>query len=109
MTNMLFVCSRNQWRSPTAEKIWRTHPTVRVRSAGTSPRARRTVTAKDLHWAEILFVMENKHKAQLKTRFAAALQHKEIHVLDVPDEYALMEPSLVELIQQSVSDYLDLV
>ena len=21
--NVLFVCSRNQWRSPTAEKVWR--------------------------------------------------------------------------------------
>ncbi|MEC4087183.1 hypothetical protein [Pseudoalteromonas rubra] len=54
-------------------------------------------------------MMENKHKAQLKTRFSAALQHKEILVQDIPDEYALMEPSLIELIQYSVSDYLDLV
>jgi protein-tyrosine-phosphatase len=34
-TNLLFICSRNQWRSPTAEAIWRRRPGFNVRSAGT--------------------------------------------------------------------------
>ena len=25
MKNILFICSRNQWRSPTGEKVWRNH------------------------------------------------------------------------------------
>jgi hypothetical protein len=37
---VLFICSRNQWRSPTAEQLWRRHPKVSTRSAGTSPNAR---------------------------------------------------------------------
>ena len=41
--NVLFVCSRNQWRSPTAEQVWRRHPRVNARSAGTSGSARRVV------------------------------------------------------------------
>ncbi|HBT11829.1 MAG TPA: phosphotyrosine protein phosphatase, partial [Erwinia persicina] len=24
--NILFICSRNQWRSPTAEQVFRRHP-----------------------------------------------------------------------------------
>ena len=55
---MPFACSRNQWRSPTAEQVWRRHPAVSVRSAGTSPNARRTVSTGDLRWADVVFVME---------------------------------------------------
>jgi predicted protein tyrosine phosphatase len=34
--NALFVCSRNEWRSPTAEAIYRRFPGVNARSTGTS-------------------------------------------------------------------------
>ncbi len=46
--NILFVCSRNQWRSPTAEQVWRRHPQFNVRSGGTSLSARHTVSAQDI-------------------------------------------------------------
>ncbi|MFK7789851.1 MAG: phosphotyrosine protein phosphatase, partial [Phycisphaeraceae bacterium] len=42
--NMLFICSKNQWRSPTAEQIYRSDPRLNVRSAGTSSSARHKVT-----------------------------------------------------------------
>ncbi len=38
--NVLFVCSRNKWRSRTAETLFRDHPQHHVRSAGTEPEAR---------------------------------------------------------------------
>lgn len=46
--NILFVCSRNQWRSPTAEQVWRKHPMLSVRSGGTSPNARHKVSVDDI-------------------------------------------------------------
>lgn len=46
--NLLFVCSKNQWRSPTAEQVWRRHPGLSVRSAGTSHQARQTVSEDDV-------------------------------------------------------------
>jgi hypothetical protein len=49
--NILFICSKNQWRSPTAETIWRKHPSLNVKSAGTSTKARRTVSSTDITWA----------------------------------------------------------
>ena len=101
--NVLFVCSRNQWRSPTAEEVWRRHPDLRVRSAGTSPNARRCVTEADLRWADAIFVMESKHKARLQAGYARVLEHKPIHVLDIPDEYQRMAPELVELLKASVA------
>ena len=74
MQNLLFICSRNQWRSPTAEKIYSRDDRVNARSAGTSPRARRTVNAKDIEWASTIFVMEYKHRERLKADYARLLQ-----------------------------------
>lgn len=47
-TNILFICSRNQWRSPTAERVFASEPSLSVRSAGTSPKAKRTVSENDI-------------------------------------------------------------
>lgn len=105
-THLLFICSRNQWRSPTGEQVWKNHPGLSVRSAGTSPSAKRTVSVKDLQWADVIFVMEEKHKSRLKARFTRLLDHKNIQVLDIPDEYQYMDEELVNIMKQSVGNYL---
>lgn len=102
LMNVLFVCSRNQWRSPTAEKVWRSHPGLSVRSGGTSASARRRVTESDLRWAEVVIVMEDEHKARLRADFRRVLGDKPIHVLGIPDEYRFMDPELVEELRRSV-------
>lgn len=99
---VLFICSRNQWRSPTAEKVWRNHPQLSVRSAGTSPHARHHVSEQDLNWAQAIFVMEEKHKSRLLAEFGRIIEHKPIHVLDIPDEYRYMDPNLVAELERSV-------
>ncbi len=60
--NLLFVCSQNKWRSPTAEANYRNDSRVNVRSAGTSSSARKRISEKDLDWADLILVMENRHK-----------------------------------------------
>lgn len=105
---VLFVCSRNQWRSPTAENIWRKNPLLQVRSGGTSPNARRTISVNDIQWADVIFVMEDKHKSRLVSTFTRLLAGKPLHVLDIPDVYKYMDPELVVQLQTSVSAILDL-
>ena len=105
-TNLLFICSRNQWRSPTAENLWRRSHQYDARSAGTSPKAKKTVGPKDIQWADVIFVMENKHKNRLLATFTRMLDHKPIHVLDIPDEYQYMDPDLISELEARVSDYL---
>ena len=106
--NVLFICSRNQWRSPTGEQMWRKHPAVAARSAGTSPNARHKVSTEDILWANVILVMEEKHKSRLKAEFTQLLDNKPIHVLDIPDEYKYMDPELVEMLEQSVNSLLGL-
>jgi len=103
VSNLLFICSRNQWRSPTGEAIWRRREGYAARSAGTSPRAKRTVNAADIQWADIIFVMETKHRNRLMAKFSRLLSHKPLHVLDIPDEYRYMDEELIELLDGSVT------
>lgn len=105
--NLLFICSRNQWRSPTAEQIWRKAPGFQVKSAGTSPKAKRTISSADIRWADIIFVMEKKHKNRLIAQFTRLLEHKKIYILDIPDEYQYMDPELIEELEEKVSVALD--
>jgi len=104
--NALFICSRNQWRSPTAEAVFRRYPNVQTRSAGTSPNARHTVSINDITWSDKVFVMEQKHKNRLSAQFSRALQHKEIIILDIPDDYRYMDEELIEILKESVEPYL---
>lgn len=104
--NWLFICSRNQWRSPSAEALFRRHPQVRARSAGTSPNARKTVSADDLRWADAVFVMEDKHRQRLRAQFGRLLEHKPLHVLDIPDDYHYLDPELMALLEQSLTPHL---
>ena len=99
---VLFVCSRNQWRSPTAERVFAKDPRLAVRSAGTSARARRSVRIEDLRWADVVLVMEHKHAQRIRASFARASSQLPMHVLDIPDEYRPMDPALVELLQVAV-------
>lgn len=103
---LLFICSRNQWRSPTGEKVFKQQG-YNTRSAGTSPSARRTVSANDIQWASHIFVMEEKHKNRLVANFTRLLKYKKPIVLDIPDEYQFMDEELVSILHESVPAYLD--
>ena len=89
--NILFVCSRNQWRSPTAEMIYKNYIGLNVRSAGTEPSARIRLTAKTIAWADIIFVMEKKHKQRILENFPSETDEKQIVILNIPDEYKLSQ------------------
>lgn len=104
--NILFVCSRNQWRSRTAEAIFKGHAMHQVKSAGTANSARIKVTEKLLQWAELIFVMEKHHREKLKQKFGPAIQDKRIIVLDIEDHYGYMDMELIESIKTSVKPYL---
>ena len=100
--NVLFVCSRNQWRSPTAERIYRNDDRMSVRSRGVSSQAKRRLSAEDVKWADLIFVMENKHRSRIASRHRELLEQVELHVLDVPDDYRYMDPELIDLLQERV-------
>ncbi len=103
---LLFLCSRNQWRSPTAEKVYQNDPRVEARSAGVSTSARCHVSEKLLRWADLVLVMEHSHKQRLREQFPELIHELRIEVLDISDDYAFMNADLVTLIRERVEPLL---
>ncbi len=104
--NILFICSRNKWRSPTAEKLWDGFQNYVTRSAGTETGARVKVTAGHVGWADLIVVMEKKHKRRLQSQFGDALASKKLICLNIPDDYDFMDAELISLLKSSLSEHI---
>jgi predicted protein tyrosine phosphatase len=91
--------------------IYKDHPDINVKSAGTEPSAGRVqtveLTAKHIHWSDLVFVMEAKHKRSMLEKFPLETDHKQIVILDIQDEYKFMDAALIEQIKTKVSEYID--
>lgn len=101
---MLFVCSGNIDRSPTAEALLEGKEGFEVKSAGTWAGAQEPVTKELMDWAETIFVMEEHHKEALKQIDAEA--DKKIVVLDIDDRYLRGDPELTRILKEKLSKYL---
>ena len=104
-TKILFVCSRNRRRSLTAETIFKGEPAWDVRSAGTEESARIKVTAGQLGWADVIVVMEKRHKERLRQKYPAALAAKPCVCLFIADDFEFMEPTLVEILRANMQEH----
>lgn len=104
---ILFICSKNKWRSRTAEKVFHGFNGYDVRSAGTEEGARVKVTIGHIGWADIIFVMEKKHVRRLREKFNESIDGKKVTNLDIPDDYIYMDEQLIEILKSRVSQYID--
>ena len=100
MTKILFVCSENVDRSPTAERIFSERPGLLVKSAGTSLYARTPLSADLIKWADLIFCMEKWHKMYIEKEYADLISPRKIENLDVPNVYPYMNPTLIEIIKR---------
>lgn len=106
MKNILFLCARNRLRSPTAEQIFSDLEGVDVTSAGVNSDADTPVTGEMIEAADIIFVMEKSHLTKLQRKFRPYLRKGRVICLDIPDNYAFMDPELVEILRKKVLPYL---
>ena len=106
MKHVLFVCSQNRLRSPTAEQVFTGRPGIECSSAGTNHDADNPLTPELIEWAEIIFVMEQTHRNKLTSKFRRYLSNKRVIVLNIPDEYEYMSPELVQLLESKVTPLL---
>ena len=103
---VLFLCSRNRLRSPTAEQVFSARPGLEVLSAGLNHDAETPCSPDLLKWADIVFVMEKAHRTRLTQRFQPHLKNTRVICLDIGDDYAFMQPELVKLLQSRVARHL---
>lgn len=106
MKNVLFVCSQNRLRSPTAEQVFSSRPDLEVASAGTNNDADNPLTSELVTWADVIVVMEKAHRSKVQKRFRAFLGGKRIVCLDIPDDFEFMDPTLVKLLQKRLARHL---
>lgn len=57
-------------------------------------------------WADLVLVMEQKHKQKVLAAFPGEMKFKTLHVLDIPDDYRYMDPELIEEIKSAVDPLL---
>src|ERR1041384_2251687 len=84
---ILFVCARNKIRSLTAEKMFAGSLLYDVKSRGVAKDARIKLTAEDLRWADLIFVMEKNHKNRIATDHREEIAGKKIVCLFIEDIY----------------------
>jgi predicted protein tyrosine phosphatase len=106
MRHVLFICSRNQLRSPTAEQVFSRWPGIEVASAGLDSKCKEPVTPELLSWAEVIFVMERNHRNKLLKHFRANIKNQKIVVLGITDDYDYMDERLVRLFEALVPRHL---
>jgi predicted protein tyrosine phosphatase len=99
---LLFVCSKNRLRSPTAEAVFAKYEGLEVDSAGLDRGSETPLSSESIVWADLIFVMERSHRSKLSKNFQNWIKNKRVICLDIPDEYDYMEPSLVDLLKKKV-------
>ncbi|WP_152222199.1 low molecular weight protein tyrosine phosphatase family protein [Pseudomonas sp. SCB32] len=106
MRRALFICSRNCLRSPTAETVFASWPEVETDSAGLAPDADVPLSAEQLDWVDLVFVMERRQRQALLRRFPLAMRGKRLVCLDIPDDFAYLQPELVLLLERKAGPFL---
>ena len=106
MTKILFLCTANAERSPTAERIYANHPELEVKSAGIDPNARLQVSAEMIQWADAVICMENHHLRDILKKYPDIISGKTIDHLNIPDVYDYMSDALIDIIKRKMDAWL---
>ena len=108
MKKLLFVCSQNKFRSPTAEVIFANYPGIETLSAGTNNDAIAPISGDLIAWTDIVLVMEKHHKNKVSKKFGNQLGNRRLVVLNVPDNFEYMQEELVQLLKAKLPRYIRL-
>jgi len=106
MRHILFICSRNKLRSPTAELLFRDYPGVETDSAGLADDAECPLERDQIEWADVILVIEPILRQRLQRRFGELLSKKKVAVLGIPDRFEFMDQELIRILQTKCAPYL---
>ncbi len=104
--HILFVCGRNKWRSPTAERLYRNDERIEVRSGGASAKSRHPTSYADIQWADLILVRDGFYKSWMRAKFRD-FPLPRIENLDIPDEYEYRYEELIDSIRSGVEYHIE--
>ena len=97
---VLFICNQNQHRSKTAETLFKDR--FETKSAGLY--SEKSVTEKQISWADIIVVMEDSQRTELSKRFPKQYMQKKILSLNVSDIYHFNQPELINILKSKIDE-----
>ena len=100
---VLFVCTGNSDRSPTAEELVNKVKGIEAKSAGTSSSARMQISKKLIDWADYILLMQDLHKEYIKERWSES--ENKIKVLNIEDKYSRNSPELIVLLKEKIAKF----
>jgi len=103
---VLFVCSSNLIRSPTAAAHFDGKHGIEARSAGLGADAVIPLTGDLIAWADLVLTMEDALCAMVRQRFGEALADTPLASLEVPDRYKRGEPALIARLEEVAAPWL---
>jgi len=108
LRTVLFVCSANLDRSPTAERLfqgWRRG--WEAKSAGIMPALdRNPVTQTLIDWADLVLVMEPDHAEYIHGHFKC--DPNKMRILDIGNKYVRGDPALIRELEEKALPILDM-
>ncbi|GBL06351.1 low molecular weight protein tyrosine phosphatase family protein [Glaciecola sp. KUL10] len=105
---LLFVCSENRLRSPTAEEVFSAYENVEAIGCGTNSDAETALSGDLVEWADVILVMEKSHKNKVAKKYKDLLKGKKLACLEIPDHYERMQPELIRILENKVPRYVRL-
>ncbi|MDP3882032.1 MAG: phosphotyrosine protein phosphatase [Nanoarchaeota archaeon] len=102
-TKILFVCTANQQRSPTAESLFTNNEEYETKSVGIHPMAEIPISSEAIEWADRIVCMEEEHKEFIEREFPIA-DKKQLIVLNIPDVYSRDDPDLIMSLKEKLSE-----
>jgi predicted protein tyrosine phosphatase len=103
---LLFLCSKNKLRSPTAELVFSEYSEIETDSAGLNRDAEVRLSDEQILWSDLIFVMEKAHRSKLTRDYSHALKDKRVIVLGIPDRYRFMSKDLIALLKKKCAPFL---
>ena len=74
--NLLFICSKNKLRSPTAEQIFYEYQGIEAIGCGINSDSETTLSGDLIERADLIFVMEKIHKSKVTQKYQKLLKSK---------------------------------
>jgi len=105
--NVLFICTANRQRSPTAENLFQNWGgRWEAKSAGINPEPGGTLLTQGLlDWADLILVMEVVHAYYIKSHFRCG--SNKLRILGIRDRYYRDDPVLIQELKDKVPPILD--
>lgn len=72
---------------------------------GTNSDAATPVSGDLIEWADVIFVMEQSHRNKVSRKFRELLKGKRLVCLDIPDNFARMDPQLIKMLERKVLNH----